>query len=337
MVKGTNTGTSSNVDGNYEIAAPTGAVLVFSSVGFAIQEITVGNRTMIDVKMTDDVRALNEVVVTALGIKKETRTIGYSTQEIKGAEMTKAREPNAINSLAGKIAGLTIGASAEMLGRPQIVLRGSTDLLFVVDGVPVNSDTWNMNGDDIETYTVLKGPNAAALYGSRGLNGAILVTTKKGSKDKRGFSVDFNSSTMIEKGFIALPKDQTEYGYGTDFKYAYGNNEFDLDGAYRRANIWGPRFEGQNVPQYDSPVVGGVRQGTPWLAKGKDNFKNFMEAGVLSNNNISLSASGEKYDLRISATHTYQKGMSPNTKLNIDNMNINGGTTLHRAFVWKQA
>ncbi len=325
MVKGTNTGTSSNVDGNYEIAAPTGAVLVFSSVGFAIQEITVGNRTMIDVKMTDDVRALNEVVVTALGIKKETRTIGYSTQEIKGAEMTKAREPNAINSLAGKIAGLTIGASAEMLGRPQIVLRGSTDLLFVVDGVPVNSDTWNMNGDDIETYTVLKGPNAAALYGSRGLNGAILVTTKKGSKDKRGFSVDFNSSTMIEKGFIALPKDQTEYGYGTDFKYAYGNNEFDLDGAYRRANIWGPRFEGQNVPQYDSPVVGGVRQGTPWLAKGKDNFKNFMEAGVLSNNNISLSASGEKYDLRISATHTYQKGMSPNTKLNIDNMNINGG------------
>lgn len=325
LVKGTTAGTLTNVEGDYELNAAPGAILVYSSVGYETQEIAVGNKTQIDVKLKEDVRALTEVVVTALGIKKDVRTVGYSTQEIKGSEMTKAREPNAINSLTGKIAGLTIGASAEMLGRPQIVLRGSTDVLFVVDGVPVNSDTWNMNGDDIETYTVLKGPNAAALYGSRGLNGAILVTTKKGSRDKRGFSVEFNSSTMMEKGFIALPKDQTEYGYGTDYKYAYGNNEYDLDGAYRRANIWGPRFDGQNVPQWDSPVVNGVRQGTPWLAKRKDNFKNFMQAGLLSNNNISLSASGEKYDLRISGTHTYQKGMSPNTKLSIDNLNINAG------------
>lgn len=124
----------------------------------------------------------------------------------KRADLIKAREPNAINCLTGKMAGLTVVASPELLGRPSIVLRGNTDVLYVVDGVPINSDTWNISANDIETYSVLKGANAAALYGFRGKNGAILISTKKDSKDKRGFSVEFNSSTMIESGFNAIPR-----------------------------------------------------------------------------------------------------------------------------------
>ncbi|PYF70709.1 SusC/RagA family TonB-linked outer membrane protein [Pedobacter nutrimenti] len=326
-IKGGSTGSSSAADGTFSLNAQKGQVILISSIGYLPQQIVAGSQAYYEIQLKNDAQVLSEVVVTALGIKKDVKKIGYATQEIKGNELVKAREPNAINSLTGKIAGLTVGGNAEMLGRPQLVLRGSTDLLFVVDGVPVNSDTWNISADDIESYTVLKGPNAAALYGFRGQNGAILVTTKKGTGDGRGFTVDFNSSTMIEKGFTALPKTQALYGYGNDYKYAYGNDLYDLDGSYRRTNVWGPKFEGQGVAQYDSPVdpVTGIRTKTPWLAKGAKNFENFMEAGLLSTNNLSLAASGDKYDLRTSVSHTYQKGMAPNTKLNVDNLNIYGG------------
>lgn len=326
MIKGTKTGTSTNTNGAFTIEAEQGQTLVIRSVGYIAKEIIVGSQVTLTIQLKNDATTLGEVVVTALGIKKDIRKIGYATQEVKGSELVKAREPNAINSLVGKVAGLTVGGSAEMLGRPQLVLRGSTDLLFVVDGVPVNSDTWNISADDIETYTVLKGPNAAALYGSRGQNGAILVTTKKGSKDGRGFTVDVNSSTMIESGYVALPENQTQYGYGNDYKYAYGSDLYDLDGAYRRTNIWGPKFDGQGVAQYNSPIgADGKRTLTPWTAKGVDNFDNFMETGILSTNNVSVGATGDKYDMRASITHTYQKGMSPNTKLNIDNFNLSAG------------
>ena len=333
-IKGTTTGTSSQTDGSFTISVQKGKTITISSIGFVTREILVENQTSISIQLKNDSKTLGEVVVTALGIKKDIRKIGYATQEVKGSDLVKAREPNAINSLVGKVAGLTVGGNAEMLGRPQLVLRGSTDLLFVVDGVPVNSDTWNISADDIETYTVLKGPNAAALYGSRGQNGAILVTTKKGSKDGRGFTVDVNSSTMIESGFIALPEAQTEYGYGNDYKYAYGNDLYDLDGSYRRTNIWGPKFDGQGVAQYNSPIdpATGKRTLTPWLAKGKNNFENFMQTGILSTNNVSVGASGDKYDMRASVTHTYQKGMSPNTKLNIDNFNLSAGYNFSKKF-----
>ncbi len=327
LIKGTKNGTATDANGAFVLSAEAGQTLIVSSIGFETQQIVLGNAQNLNIELKNDSKALSEVVVTALGIKKEIRKIGYATQEVKGEDLVKAREPNAINSLVGKVAGLTVGGSAEMLGRPQLVLRGSTDLLFVVDGVPVNSDTWNISADDIETYTVLKGPNAAALYGSRGQNGAILVTTKKGSKDARGFTVDVNSSTMIESGFVALPENQTEYGYGNDYKYAYGNDLYDLDGSYRRTNIWGPKFDGQGVAQYNSPIdpATGKRTLTPWLAKGVNNFENFMQTGLLSTNNVSVGASGDKYDLRASVTHTYQKGMAPNTKLNIDNFNLSAG------------
>jgi len=344
--KGSNVGATSDVTGNYVITVTKpNAVLVFSFVGYAQQEVAVGSETSISVILAEDSRLLTDVVVTALGIRKEVKKLGYATTLIKGDDLTKARDVNPLQSLTGKVAGLTIGASAEMLARPQVVLRGSTDLLYVVDGVPINSDTWNISADDIETYNVLKGANAAALYGSRGINGAIIITTKRGSKEAKGWQIDVNSSDMLETSFLTVPQSQTEYGRGTNYLYQYakkgsytygpsgsnGNGTFGgVDVLYdnsQRLQEYGPRFDGQLIKQYNSPYdpTTGIRTPTPWLAKGKDNFNNFMETGELSTSNISLSASGEKYDIRMSYSHTYQKGMAPNTRLNFDNVSINSG------------
>jgi len=325
VVKGSSTGTATTVDGTFVIDAKTGDVLLFSGVGLLSKEVAV-NGSMMEVALEQDARALNEVVVTALGIKKEKKKLGYAVQEVRGDDLVKAREPNPINSLVGKVAGLTVGASAEMLGTPQLVLRGRSIGLFVVDGVPINSDTWNISPDDIETYTVLKGATASALYGSRGLNGAIMITTKRGSRDKRGFSIEFNSSTMFEKGFNAIPKVQDEYGPGDHGKYAFvdGKGGGTNDGDY---DVWGPKFEGQLIPQYDSPVdpVTGVRKGTPWVARGRNNLNRFLQKGLLSTNNISVSSRSDKYDLRFSISNSYQKAIVPNMKINITNFNISAG------------
>ena len=320
VVKGNKTSTLTDASGNFKILADDKDVLLISSIGFTDQEVIATNAAMIDLKISSV--DLSEVVVTALGIKKETKRLGYSVQEVKGADLVKAREPNAINGLAGKVAGLSIGASAEILGRPQVLLRGNSVNFFVVDGVPINSDTWNISPDDIESYSVLKGPTAAALYGNRAINGAIIINTKKGTKDKRGFSVEFNSSTMFEKGFNAIPKVQDEYGPGDHGRYSFADGRGGglNDGDY---DIWGPKFEGQLIPQYDSPVdpVTGIRKGTPWIARGKNNLNRFIQTGLLTSNNIAVSASTPKSDLRFSFTHTYQKGIVPNTQLNGINFN----------------
>ena len=300
---------------------------VFSAVGAQNVQDTA-------MEKKDSIRDLQEVTVTtALGIKRLDRNIGYSVQSVKGSELTTAREPNALSGLTGKVAGLTIGTSAEMLGRPQVVLRGNTDLLYVIDGVPVNSDSWNISPDDIETYSVLKGPNAAALYGFRGQNGAIVITTRRGNGKKHGWSVNVNTSQMLEHGFLAIPISQSEYGRGGSPNYAYQFAQgytYGKDGTdvrydnFQRLPIWGPRFEGQSIKQYDSPydLKTGVRSKTPWVARGKDNLRNFLEDGLLSTNNISAAAGGDNYTARISYTHMYQKGMAPNTRLNADNLNL---------------
>lgn len=337
LLKGTSTGTISDASGNYSIAVGSASdVLVFSFVGFETLEQAVGAQSVVNVTLTPDAKQLGEVVITALGIEKDKTKIGYATQEVKGQDLVKAREPNPINSLVGKVAGLNVGASAEILGAPNIALRGKTPL-FVVDGVPIQSDTWNISPDDIESYTVLKGPSASALYGSRGINGVIVITTKRGAKDVRGVSVDFNSSTMVENGFLTKPNIQDEYGPGDHGRYAYQDGKtgyYDAD-----YDIWGPRFEGQLIPQYDGEVTpdvtytttfpngswtGNVKP-TPWVARGKNNLERFLQSGVLSTNNIAVSASGEKYDLRFSYTHGYQRGLVPNTQLNSDNFNISTG------------
>ena len=333
MVKGAGKAAVTGAEGRFTMAAEKGQTLAINYIGFAPQEVLITDEANYSIQLKADTRSLTEVVVTAYGIKKEVKKLGYSVQEIRGAELIKARDPNPINSLAGKIAGLTVGANAEMLGRPELVLRGSKDLLFVVDGSPINSDTWNVSPDDIESYSILKGPNAAALYGSRGINGAIVITTKKGTTDKKGFEVNFNSSTLFERGLIASPQPQNEYGRGNAYHYEYqakDNSNVYLPAAdvlYDNANRlgeYGPRFEGQLLRQYDSPYnpLTGVRTPTPWLARGKDNWDNFVETGLISTNNLAVAAAGTNYALRTSYTHMYQKGVMPNTKLNSDNFNL---------------
>ena len=341
IIKGTSRGTNTDADGKFKITAPANSKLVFSFVGYAPQEITVGNQTLMNVKMAQDFRQLNEVVVTALGIKKDIRRTGVSIQGIDASQTIKAREPNPIQGLVGKVAGLTIATTGELLRRPQVILRGNSDILYVVDGVPINSDTWNISPDDIENYSVLKGASASALYGFRGKNGAILITTKRGSKDKRGFAVDFNSSTMFDQSFLTIPKVQDLYGPGDHGVYTFGDGKGGglNDGDY---DVWGPRFDGQLIPQYDSPIVEGQtfttsfangstfksnRQPTPWIARGTDNLKRYLETGVLSTNNIAVSASGDKFNARFSLSNTYQKGIVPNTKLN--------STTFNTSFDYK--
>ncbi len=330
LVKGTTTGTISDANGDFTVNANSANdILVFSFVGFATQEVAINNRTSFNVLLESDAKQLSEVVVTALGIEKEAAKLGYSQQKVLGSDLTKAREANPLNSLVGKVAGLTVGPSSEMLGRPQLVLRGETNLLITVDGVPVVSDSWNISPDDIESYTVLKGPAAAALYGSRGQNGAIMITTKKGTKDQRGFSIDFNTSTMIERGFITIPNVQNEYGGGEYNTYKFGNDDFGHGGGFNQNDydVWGPRFAGQLISQYDSPVdpVTGIRSATPYTARGADNLQKFLRPGILSTNNISIAATGEKYDVRASVSHSHQGGIIPNTELNITNFNISYG------------
>ncbi|MFN8355609.1 MAG: SusC/RagA family TonB-linked outer membrane protein [Spirosomataceae bacterium] len=325
-IKGTNKGTTTDATGSFKLSVEAKSVITLSFIGYVSQEITVGNQSMLNVALVSDAKILSEVVVTALGVTKEKLTLTNSVQSVKGEELVKAREPNPVNSLVGKVAGLTVGASAELLGRPNLVLRGNTDLLFVVDGVPINSDTWNISADDIETYNVLKGATASALYGFRGKNGVVLITTKKGTKDKRGFAVELNSSTMMESGFNAIPKVQDLYGPGDHGQYAFvdGKGGGLNDGDY---DIWGPKFQGQLIPQYDSPIdpATGKRTATPWVARGKDNLTRFLRPGLLANNNIAVSTSADKYDLRFSLSHNYQQGIVPNTQLNIFNFNTKMG------------
>lgn len=326
IVKSAKNGTSTAADGSFYLNAKVGDVLVVSGVGIKTQEFKITQAGSQLISVETEAGQLNEVVVTALGIKKESKRIGYSVQEVKGADLIKAREPNAINSLVGKVAGLNVGASAEILGRPQVLLRGTGINFYVVDGIPINSDTWNISPDDIESFSVLKGPAASALYGNRAINGAIIINTKKGTKDKRGYSVELNSSMMVESGFNAIPKVQDEYGPGDHGQYSFvdGRGGGLNDGDY---DVWGPKFEGQLIAQYDSPIdpLTGKRKATPWTARGKDNLTRFIQPGLLSTTNVAVSASNEKSDIRFSLTHTGQKGIVPNTSLNSINFNSSIG------------
>ncbi|QNE42337.1 SusC/RagA family TonB-linked outer membrane protein (plasmid) [Hymenobacter sp. NBH84] len=326
LLKGTTRGTTTGSDGRFTLDAAPGDVLQFRFVGSVPQDVTVGTEQNITVTLPTDTKALDEVVVTALGVKKETRKIGYAVQEVNGEDLVRARDPNPISGLVGKVAGLSVGPSAELLRAPNVAIRGNTVSLYVVDGFPINTDTWNISPDDIETYTVLKGPAAAALYGNRAQNGAILITTKKGNKNKKGFTVELNSSNVIQSGFLAFPRLQDSYGPGGGTRYEFVNGKGGapggVDGDY---DVWGPYFAGQLIPQYDSPIVNGVRQGTPWVARGKDNLKNFLRTGFQTNNSVALSATGDTYTTRFSVSQQTQNSYIPNNGLNIVNFNLYGG------------
>lgn len=337
QVKGSSTGALTDARGKYQIQALPGDVLIASFIGFETKEIPVSNQKLIDIILQESSKQLSEVVVTALGIEKQKSNIGYSISDVKGNDVVKARDQNPLTGLTGKVAGLSIGQSAEMLRKPTVLLRGNELSLYVVDGVPISSDTWNISPDDIQSYTVLKGPTASALYGSRGQNGAILITTKKGA-GKKGIVVELNSSNVWDNGFLAFPRTQKEYGGGENCLYAFGDgkggglNDNDYD-------VWGPKFRGQLLPQYDgvyhpdqtftTTFPGGLKfvgniEPTPYVARGKNNLKNFLQTGFQTTNNISVAATGDNYNLRLSISNSYQKSIIPNMDLNISNFNIYG-------------
>ncbi|GAC1416995.1 MAG: SusC/RagA family TonB-linked outer membrane protein [Flavisolibacter sp.] len=321
QVKGTAKNELTDNNGEFTVAANPNDILIISYVGFA--QMNVKATSGLVVAMNSAGNNMEEVVVTALGVKKETKRIGYAIQEVKAADILKAREPNPVNGLVGKVAGLNVGITGELLGAPTVLLRGNNVTLYVVDGLPINSDTWNISPDDIETFTILKGPAAAALYGNRGINGAILVTTKKGKRNAKGFTVEFNSSTQINKGFIAIPKVQNQYGGGDYAQYAFGDGSGGgiNDGDY---DVWGPLLDGRPLPQYDSPIdpVTGKRTPTPWVARGKNNLEGFIRAGLLTTNNLSFSTVTDRANVRMSISNTYQRGIVPNTQLNSVNFNL---------------
>ncbi len=340
-IKGVNRLTQTGNDGSFSIAANDGDILIISSIGYNSRELKAGDN-LSAIELITDSKSLNEVVVTALGIKKETRRLGYSVQEVKGSDLVKARESNPVNSLTGKVAGLNVGINQELLASPTVLLRGSPLNFYVVDGIPINSDTWNISPDDIETYTVLKGPTAAALYGSRGINGAILITTKRGKKGRKGFTVELNNSVQINQGFIAIPKVQNSYGGGDYQTYAFG--DYNSNGNTSGINdadydVWGPKLDGRLLPQYDgkydptqnyvttfpngSTYTGHIKP-TPWVARGANNLNNFLQAGILTTNNVSFSANGDRSSVRMSVSNTYQRGITPNTNLNTVNFNVIG-------------
>jgi TonB-linked SusC/RagA family outer membrane protein len=333
-VKGTSQAVLTDADGNFHIPVREEKVsLVFSSVGYAPQEVVAQVGTPTNISLIESDRVLSEVVVTALGIRKEAKKVGFAVQEVKGAELIKARDPNVFSQLEGKVAGLDIGTSPELYGRPNIVLRGNKDVLVVVDGVPISTDTWNVNADDIESVNVLKGPNAAALYGFRGQNGAIVITTKRGTHSGKGWEVDFNSSNMLQKGFTVIPKVQDQFGRGSGYAYEYTNGFLPGETLYdynQRLAIWGPKLDGHPVYQYNSPydATTGTWTKTPYYSHGDKNLQKFLEAGFLSTNNVSLTTQGSNYDVRMSYSHVYQKGQGPNTGINMDNLNLAAGYSI---------
>jgi len=337
--KGTNKGTITDVNGIYTLTdISTEDVLVFSMVGYASYETPVNGRGEINVQLGQAAAALNEVVVTALGIKKEKKVLGYAVQEVTGESLVKARENNVISSLTGKVAGLTITNSTDLFQAPGISLRGRQPLI-VIDGVPdQTADMWKINPDDIQSISVLKGSTASALYGSFGRNGAIMITTKRGKGNE--FGVEVNSSTMFQPDFIRIPEVQTTYGNGNNGRYAYINGSGS--GAEGAGWIWGPKLNQLDpnspsgyyeTPQYNSPIdpVTGKLTPLPWLSRGENNVSNFFQTGLLSTNNISISKGNEFGSFRASAAHIYQKGIVPNTELNNSSFSIAGNYILTKA------
>ncbi len=310
LLKGsTSTGTVTDIDGHFSIEVPANAHLVFSYIGYQNKDIAVNNQKTLLISLLEDSKNLEEVVVTALGIKRSEKALGYAVQKVGGDKVTAVKSVDVGTALTGKIAGLNVQNSTEFNEAPSLLLRGETPLL-VVDGVPYgNISLRDIASDDIESVDVLKGATASALYGARGGTGAIMVTTKRGTED--GLNVSINSSTMFESGFLRLPEVQTSYSTGMNGKY----NSEDF--------VWGDKMDiGRTATQYD-PYTHEWRE-MPLVSKGKNNFKNFLEFSFVTNNNISVTQKGKYGSFRTSLTHIYNKGQYPNTKLNKINYTVAG-------------
>ena len=337
VVTGTTRGTSTDIDGNYTITCAPAAILEFSFIGMETQQVAVGGRRTIDVVLQPDSEFLTESVVTALGITREKKTLGYAIQDVGGASLVDAHEANLANALTGKVAGVDIIRSSNGPGASsRIVLRGNNSLtslnqpLIVVDGVPMdnfvgasNNDFWNpsadmgsglqdINPEDVESMTVLKGASAAALYGSRAGNGVILITTKKG-RQTPGLGITLNSTVAFTTEFTR-PAMQNQYGQGS-----LGN--FDNTDS----QSWGPKIEGQTVTKWD---------GTSAPLEAFDNVKGFFGTGITDTENITFSQQYGKTGIYASWTRTYDQSQVPGATLGRNNMMLRGTSTFGKNDKW---
>lgn len=298
---GKGVGTITNIDGQFTLEVPANATLQISYIGYKNQEVKVVAGKPLNIKLQEDAETLDEVVVTALGIKREEKALGYAVQKVSGDKLATVKAVDVATGLTGKIAGLNVKNSTEFNEAPTLTLRGESPLL-VIDGVPYrNLSLRDIAPDDIESIDVLKGATASALYGARGGSGAVMVTTKRGNEE--GLSVTVNSSTMFNSGYLRMPEVQTSYSSGTGGKYKTGDY------------VWGDKLDiGREVEQYN-PFTYEMEM-SPLVSKGKNNLKNFSELSFTTNNNVSIAQKGKYGSFRTSLTHVYNKGQWPNEKLN---------------------
>ncbi|ULQ56226.1 SusC/RagA family TonB-linked outer membrane protein [Flavihumibacter rivuli] len=336
----TKNGVSSSVtqgNGGFEISAHPNDTLILTHVGFKPLEIPVSalnENSLVDLERGES--SLNEVVVTALGISRKRKSVGYAVQELKSKDFAEAREPNIVSALEGKLAGVRITNSQGDMGSSRIIIRGETSIagnnqpLFILNGVPVDNSQLGVGGsrdyanaiadinpDDIESISVLKGPNAAALYGSRAAAGVILIKTKSG-KSKKGIGITFNTGFSIEQ-LLTLPSYQNTFGQGSDGKFSYvdGRGGGINDGV---DESWGPRMDGRLIPQFYS-------NGEPVpFVPHPNNVKDFFRNGYILNNGISIADATEKVDYRISFNNFKQEGVVPNSSQGRNTVSLN--TTL---------
>lgn len=327
------TGTVTDIDGNFSIMASSDETLQFSYIGYLSQSISVGNRSTIDVVLEADLQQLEEIVVTALGIERDKKALGYSITEVGSENITRNGEINAINSLAGKVAGINISTTtAGPSGSSRVIIRGISEIdgsnqpLYVIDGVPVDNGTLgqadqnggfdlgdglsDINPDDIESISVLKGASAAALYGSRALNGVILVTTKKGSKGGKGWSIDFNSTVTLDKISTKLDERQEVYGQGSN-----GALPESIDRARNITSSWGAPLD----PSLTVTQVDGTDRPYGLVS---NNIQGLFDTGVTYNNTVALSGGDENANIRLSFTDIDNSDILPNSGLDRQNATL---------------
>lgn len=336
VIKGTTHGVQTDFDGKFffQTGQKFPYTVIVSYLGYKKAEVVVDKNAVV-IELTEEQNQLSEVVVTALGISKEKKSLGYTTQALKNKDIAETKETNFLNSLSGKLAGVRITNSQGDMGSSRIIIRGETSIagnnqpLFVVDGVPVDNSQLgsfggatrdfknaiaDLNPNDIETLTVLKGPNAAALYGSRAAHGVVLITTKSG-KSQKGLGITINSGITISQ-VATLPSFQNSYGQGSNGRFSF------VDGKGGGVNdgvdeSWGPRLDGRLIPQFFSNG-----QAVPFVAH-PNNVKDFFNTGVTYDNSVSVARSDEKSDFRLGVNNQKQLGTVPNSEVNKTNFTIN--------------
>lgn len=349
-IKGTSSGAITDIDGKYSITVPSDeTVLVFTFVGYIQQEITVGAMSVVDLQLASDVKVLKDVVVTANAIEKEKRSLGYTVSEVKNSDLIKGSERSFINALQGQVPGAFIqsnsgapGASSRVILRGGSSLNGNNQALIVVNGVPIDNSFFasddilnnptdpgnrgnDINPEDIESVTILKGPAAAALYGARASNGAILITTKsgKGAGKNKKMEISYSTSLTFESP-LKLPELQNQFGQGHSTSND-GVGEHILNENWS----WGPAFDGKMRPWGRVVEIDGVPQQRvkPFVAL-PNNLRDFFNTGTTFSNNLSLGGGNELSNYYLSVGDVTQKGIVPTSEFKRTSFMINGSTKL---------